>query len=98
MNIRIKRMQPLLLANLRNILRHHLIRMVVEQHINRAQLLHRLLHHLLAIPLLFQIRRVQETFLPVLLHQRLRFLGVFLLFGELRDEGVCAFHGEEHGG
>lgn len=98
MDVRIKRMQPLLLRNLRDILRHHLIRMIVKQDIDSPHLAHRLFHNLLAIPLLLQIRRIQMTFPAVVLYELLRLLGIFLLLGQVCDEAVCALHGEEHGG
>lgn len=97
MNVGVKSVQPLLLAELEDILPHHLIRMIVEQNINPSHSSNSRLHHLLAIRPLLQISGVQMALASILLHQRLRPLRILLFLREVGDEGVCTLHSEEDG-
>lgn len=93
-NVSLERKLPLLLSDIQNTPRHHLIRMVVEQDVNGTHLAHCLLDHFLAVLLLLEICGVEVTLLAVLLNRLLRLLRVLLFFRQIGDEAVCALHGE----
>ena len=95
-NVGIERQLPLIFTQLEDILRHHLIRVVVEEDIDRSHLANCLVHDLPAVLSTLKIDRVEVTLLPMLLHLTLCLLCVLLLGVQIRDEAIGAFHGEEN--
>lgn len=94
MNVGIKRLDPLLLRDVQNGILHHLERMVVEQDIDRAHILQRLVDSLLASIRSPQICDVKVDLAATLFNHLLGRVRVFLLLLEVCDHDFCALHGE----
>ena len=92
MDVGIERQLPLILTQLKNILRHHLIGMIVEEDVDRSQLAESLIHDLSAIVSPLQVDRIEVTLLPMLLHLALRLLGILLFCGQVRNKAIRALH------
>jgi hypothetical protein len=95
MNVRVERLDPLVLGQIFDVLHHHLVRMVVDKNVNATHLLDCLVNHLLAVLAVRQIGCVCVACLTLLFDELDSLLGVFFLLRQVRDEAVCAFHGVE---
>lgn len=87
-----------LLAQLVYVALDHLVRGVVKEDVDAAHLLERLVDDLLAVVPARQVGGEKVALAAVRLHDALRLLRVLLLVGEVDDEGVGAFQGEQDGG
>lgn len=86
-----------LLGELADAVGHVLVRGVVDENVDSAQVRDRLVDDLLACLLGPQVGRAEEALPPPFLHLPLRLLRVVLLFGQVVDQRVCAFHGVQDG-
>ena len=94
-DVGVERVVPLLLAQLRDAVHDVLVRVVVEEDVDAAHLLERLIDDLLADLLLLEVGLEEVHFAAVLLHVLLCVLRVLGFFGEISEKGFGAFHGEE---
>lgn len=86
-----------LLCELADAVYHVLVRGVVDEDVDGAQVCDRLVDDLLTRLLGPQVGRAEEAFPPLPLHLSLRLLGVVLLFWQVVDQRVCALHGVQDG-
>lgn len=84
-------------VNLGNVVAHNLLRGIVDQHVQRAELLHMLLDGLAASFVVHEVAWDEEALLAFVFDHFLGLAGVFFLFGEIDDCDVGAFAGEEDG-
>lgn len=96
MDVGIERMFPLLLAEFVDVHFHHLVRMVVEENVDGAQLAQSLVHNFLAVIFSLQVYWIEIALGTVFLYRALGLLRVLLLFWQVRNEAVGALHGEEN--
>jgi len=84
-----------ILREVGNAVDHVLVRCVVDKDVDGAHSRHGLLHELLAIVLFGDIGGVEVDLAADLLDLLLGLLGIRLFFGQIVDETLCAFHGEQ---
>lgn len=96
-DVRLKGMLPLLLAEIQNTIHLHLIRMIVEQNVDAAHLAQGLIDSLLAVLLLLEVDRIKVALLTVLLHELFGLLCVFLFVRQIGDEAIRALHCKQDG-
>lgn len=94
MDVRVEGMQPLILGEIGDVFRHHLVGVVVEEDVYGAHLLDRFVDDGLAVCFVFEIGGVGVAFAAVFLYESFGFLGVLFFFREVGDVAVCSFHGE----
>ena len=75
---------------------HVLICRVVDENIDGTQFRHCLLDEFCAVLLLSEVRRELIAFPSVLFDQFLGFIGVLLFVGQIGDDAIGTFHGEEN--
>ena len=98
MDVGVESLNPLLLRDIQNGILHHLERMVVEQNVNRAHVLQRLINSLLTRIRTPQISHMQVDLAAALLNHLLGEIRIFLLGFEVCDHDFCALHSEQHSG
>lgn len=86
-----------LLGELVDVLLNHLIRSIIKKDVHAAHGIDCLIHRLLAVLPLAQVRGEQVALATVRLDQLLGLLGVLLLVGQIRDQGISTLLGEEYG-
>lgn len=97
MDVRLKCVLPLLLAEIQDTVHLHLVRMIVEQDVDPAHLAHCLINNFLAVLFLLEIGGVEVTLLAILLHKLLGLLSIFLFVREIGDEDVRTLHCKQSG-
>ena len=85
-----------MLRKVLDIVNHVLICRVVDENIDGTHFRYCFLDELCAVLLLPEVRRELIAFPSVLLDLFLGFIGVLLFFGQIGDDAIGTFHGEEN--